>query len=78
MSNAALITLLIALLAVLALAAWSWRYHQRLHRLDQRARQQSALLEEIDSALEHPSLSEDEHRARSEALLARLKASNEP
>lgn len=70
--------LALILLAVAALAYWNWRSNRRLRQLDQRVRRQGELLEQIDSVLENPHLSEEEQLIRSEALLAKLRESNEP
>ncbi|MEX6500663.1 hypothetical protein [Pseudomonas zhanjiangensis] len=74
--SSTLIALLIVLLATAALGVWLWRNQRRLNRLDQRVRRQTALIEEIDSVLENPQLSDEEQRIKSEVLLAKLKASN--
>ncbi|MCG4452832.1 MULTISPECIES: hypothetical protein [unclassified Pseudomonas] len=70
--------LALVLLAVAGLAYWNWRSNRQLRQLDQRVRRQSELLEQIDSVLENPQLSEDEQRAQSEALLAKLRESSKP
>ncbi|MNF36510.1 hypothetical protein D3C85_183660 [compost metagenome] len=69
--------LALVLLAAAALACWNWRSNRRLQQLDRRVRRQSELLEQIDSVLENPHLSEAEQLAKSEALLAKLRESNE-
>ncbi|MDX1366424.1 hypothetical protein [Pseudomonas sp.] len=69
--------LALLLLAVAALAYWTWRSNRRLRQLDRRVRQQGELLEQIDIVLENPHLSEEEQLIRSEALLAKLRESNE-
>lgn len=69
--------LALLLLAVAALAYWTWRSNHRLRQLDRRVRQQGELLEQIDIVLENPHLSEEEQLIRSEALLAKLRESNE-
>lgn len=69
--------LALLLLAVAALAYWTWRSNRRLRQLDQRVRRQGELLEQIDIVLENPHLSEEEQLIRSEALLAKLRESGE-
>ena len=70
--------LALVLLAVAGLGYWSWRSNRQLQKLDRRVRQQSELLEQIDSVLENPHLSEAEQLAKSEALLAKLRESGKP
>ncbi|MDP3978568.1 MAG: hypothetical protein Q8P85_11340 [Pseudomonas sp.] len=70
--------LALLLLTVAALACWTWRSNCRLRQLDRRVRRQGELLEQIDSVLENPHLSEAEQLAKSEALLAKLRESGEP
>jgi hypothetical protein len=70
--------LALLLLAVAALAYWTWRSNRRLRQLDRRVRRQGELLEQIDIVLENPHLSEEEQLIRSEALLAKLRESGEP
>ena len=70
--------LALVLLAVAGLAYWSWRSNRQLQQLDRRVRRQSELLEQIDSVLENPHLSEAEQLAKSEALLAKLRESGKP
>lgn len=70
--------LALVLLAVAGLAYWNWRSNRQLRQLDQRVRRQGELLEQIDSVLENPQLSEDEQLAKSEALLAKLRESSKP
>ena len=70
--------LALLLLAVAALAYWTWRSNRRLRQLDQRIRRQSELLEQIDSVLENPHLSEEQQLIKSEALLAKLRESGKP
>ena len=53
--------LALLLLAVAALAYWTWRSNRRLRQLDQRVRRQGELLEQIDIVLENPHLSDEEH-----------------
>ncbi|SFP54740.1 hypothetical protein [Pseudomonas borbori] len=69
--------LALLLLAVAALAYWTWRSNRRLRQLDQRVRRQGELLEQIDIVLENPHLSEEEQLIRSEALLTKLRESGE-
>ena len=78
MSNLAMLALAVVLLAVIGLAVWSWRNSARLKQLDRRIRRQSELLEEIDSVLESPQLSEEEQLAKSKALLSKLRESRKP
>lgn len=73
MYNLTMMVLALVLLSACALALWSWRHNARLKRLDQRIRQQRELIEQIDSVLDNPQLSEAEQLARSEALLAKLR-----
>ncbi|WP_172147975.1 hypothetical protein [Pseudomonas tumuqii] len=70
--------LALVLLAVAALACWNWRSNRQLQQLDQRIRRQRELLEQIDSVLENPHLSEEQQLIRSEALLAKLRESSKP
>lgn len=70
--------LALVLLAVAGLAYWNWRSNRQLRQLGQRVRRQGELLEQIDSVLENPQLSEDEQLAKSEALLAKLRESSKP
>ncbi|WP_079203979.1 hypothetical protein [Pseudomonas sp. CC6-YY-74] len=70
--------LALVLLAVAGLAYWNWRSNRQLRQLDQRVRRQGELLEQIDSVLDNPQLSEDEQLAKSEALLAKLRESSKP
>ena len=70
--------LALVLLAVAALAYWNWRSNRRLRQLDRRVRRQGELLEQIDSVLENPHLSEAEQLIRSEALLAKLRENGKP
>ena len=70
--------LALVLLAVAALAYWNWRSNRQLRQLDQRIRRQRELLEQIDSVLENPHLSEEQQLIKSEALLAKLRESGKP
>jgi hypothetical protein len=70
--------LALVLLAVAALAYWNWRSNRQLQQLDQRIRRQRELLEQIDSVLENPHLSEEQQLITSETLLAKLRESGEP
>jgi hypothetical protein len=70
--------LALILLAGAGLAYWNWRSNRQLRQLAQRVRQQGELIEQIDSVLENPHLSEAEQRAKSEALLAKLRESGKP
>ncbi len=78
MTTLTMIVLALVLLSVCALALWSWRSEVKLRRLDQRVRQQSELIEQIDSVLENPQLSEAEQLEKSEALLAKLRETRQP
>lgn len=78
MTTLTMIVMALVLLSVCALALWSWRSAVKLRRLDQRVRQQSELIEQIDSVLENPQLSEAEQLAKSEALLAKLRETRQP
>jgi hypothetical protein len=70
--------LALVLLAVAALAYWNWRSNRQLQQLDQRIRRQRELLEQIDSVLENPHLSEEQQLIKSETLLAKLRESGKP
>jgi hypothetical protein len=70
--------LALVLLAVAALACWNWRSNRQLQQLDQRIRRQRELLEQIDSVLENPHLSEEQQLIKSETLLAKLRESGKP
>jgi len=70
--------LALVLLAVAALACWNWRSNRQLQQLDRRIRRQRELLEQIDSVLENPHLSEEQQLIKSEALLAKLRESGKP
>lgn len=78
MPDLTLVVMALVLLATAALGLWSWRNNARLKRLDQRIRQQSELIEQIDSVLDNPHLSEAEQLAKSEALLAKLRETKQP
>lgn len=78
MPDLTLFVMALVLLAAAGLGLWSWRNNARLKRLDQRIRQQSELIEQIDSVLENPHLSEAEQLAKSEALLAKLRETRQP
>lgn len=70
--------LALVLLAIAALACWNWRSNRQLQQLDRRIRRQRELLEQIDSVLENPHLSEEQQLIKSEALLAKLRESGKP
>ena len=70
--------LALVLLAVAALACWNWRSNRQLQQLDQRIHRQRELLEQIDSVLENPHLSEEQQLITSETLLAKLRESGKP
>ncbi|MDX1298644.1 MAG: hypothetical protein R3260_10470 [Pseudomonas sp.] len=78
MNTLTMIMLATVLLAACALALWSWRNQNRLEKLDERINRQSELIEQLDSVLENPQLSETEQRVQSEALLAKLQATRKP
>ncbi|MDM8350663.1 hypothetical protein P8H27_17450 [Pseudomonas sp. sp1636] len=78
MTNLSMLAMALVLLAVAALAYWNWQQNRKLKQLDRRVRQQSELLEQIDSVLENPQLSEQEQLLKSEALLAKLRESSKP
>ena len=61
-----------------AVALWSWRNQRKLEKLDERINRQSELIEQLDSVLENPPLSEAEQLAKSEALLAKLQETRKP
>ena len=74
MNTLTMIVLAAVVLAACALALWSWRNQRKLEKLDERINRQSELIEQLDSVLENPQLSEAQQRAQSEALLAKLQA----
>jgi len=74
MITLALLALTLLLLAVLGWALWSSRHAARLQQLDQRARQQSELLDALNGALDGTPLSEAEQLEQSQRLLEKLKA----
>ncbi|OHC42631.1 MAG: hypothetical protein A3J25_21360 [Pseudomonadales bacterium RIFCSPLOWO2_02_FULL_63_210] len=78
MTNLTWTGLALVLLAVAALACWNWRSNRQLQQLDRRIRRQRELLEQIDSVLENPHLSEEQQLIKSEALLAKLRESGKP
>lgn len=78
MNTLTLIVLTAVVLAACALALWSWRNQLKLEKLDERINRQSELIEQLDSVLENPPLSEAEQRQKSEALLAKLQESQKP
>lgn len=68
------ILLLVALLLTTALLLrWQKRHSAALLRLEQRSRQQSELLAQIDRVMDDSNLSEAEQLAHGEALLAKLR-----
>jgi uncharacterized coiled-coil protein SlyX len=78
MNTLTIILLATVVLAACALALWSWRNQIKLEKLDERINRQSELIEQLDSVLENPQLSEAEQRAQSEVLLAKLQATRKP
>lgn len=78
MSTLTMIVLAAVVLAACALALWSWRNQRKLEKLDERINRQSELIEQIDSVLENPQLSEAEQLEKSQALLAKLQATRKP
>jgi hypothetical protein len=77
MNTVTIIVLAAVVLAACALALWSWHNQRKLEKLDERINRQSELIEQLDSVLENPHLSEEEQLIRSEALLAKLRESGE-
>lgn len=71
-------TVTIIVLAAVVLALWSWHNQRKLEKLDERINRQSELIEQLDSVLENPQLSEAEQLAKSEALLAKLQETRKP
>jgi len=78
MNTLTMIVLAAVVLAASALALWSWRNQRKLEKLDERINRQSELIEQIDSVLDNPQLSEAEQLEKSEALLAKLQATRKP
>ena len=78
MNTLTMIVLAAVVLAACALALWSWRNQRKLEKLDERISRQSELIEQIDSVLENPQLSEAEQLEKSEALLAKLRETRQP
>jgi uncharacterized coiled-coil protein SlyX len=78
MNTLTIIVLAAVVLAACALALWSWRNQRKLEKLDERIRRQSELIEQLDSVLENPQLSETEQREKTEALLAKLQETRKP
>ena len=74
MNTLTMIVLAAVVLAACALALWSWHNQRKLEKLDERIRRQSELIEQLDSVLENPQLSEAEQLEKSEALLAKLRS----
>lgn len=72
MNTLTLIVLTAVVLAACALALWSWHNQRKLEKLDERITRQSELIEQLDSVLENPQLSEAEQRQKSADLLAKL------
>lgn len=78
MTTLMMIVLTAIVLAACALALWSWHNQRKLEKLDERINRQSELIEQLDSVLENPQLSEAEQLEKSEALLAKLQATRKP
>lgn len=78
MNTLTIILLAAVVLAACALALWSWHNQRKLEKLDERIRRQSELIEQLDSVLENPQLSEAEQLEKSEALLAKLQETRKP
>lgn len=68
-----LLLLVALLLATVLFIRWRRQHSAALLRLEQRSRQQSELLAQIDRVMDDSNLSEAEQLARSEALLAKLR-----
>jgi cell division protein FtsL len=78
MDTLTIILLAAIVLAACALALWSWHNQRKLEKLDERISRQSELIEQLDSVLENPQLSEAEQLEKSEALLAKLQETRKP
>jgi len=78
MNTLTMIVLAAVVLAACAMALWSWHNQRKLEKLDERINRQRELIEQIDSVLENPQLSEAEQLAQSEALLAKLQETRKP
>jgi cell division protein FtsL len=78
MNTLTMIVLAAVVLAASALALWSWHNQRKLEKLDERINRQSELIEQLDSVLENPQLSEAEQLEKSEALLAKLQEIRKP
>ena len=78
MNTLTLIVLTAVVLAACALALWSWHNQRKLEKLDERITRQSELIEQLDSVLENPPLSEAEQRQKSADLLAKLQETRKP
>lgn len=78
MNTLSMIVLAAVVLAACAMALWSWHNQRKLEKLDERINRQRELIEQIDSVLENPQLSEAEQLAQGEALLAKLRETRKP
>jgi cell division protein FtsL len=78
MNPLTIVVLTAVVLAACALALWSWHNQRKLEKLDERIKQQSELIEQLDSVLENPQLSEAEQLQKSAALLAKLQETRKP
>ncbi|MGB4072480.1 hypothetical protein [Pseudomonas sp.] len=78
MNTLTMIVLAAVVLSACAMALWSWHNQRKLEKLDERINRQRELIEQIDSVLENPQLSEAEQLAQSEALLAKLQETRKP
>lgn len=78
MNTLTMIVLAAVVLASCALALWSWHNQRKLEKLDERINRQSELIEQLDSVLDNPQLSEAEQLEKSEALLAKLQETRKP
>lgn len=78
MNTLTLIVLTTVVLAACAMSLWSWHNQRKLAKLDERINRQSELIEQINSVLENPQLSEAEQREKSQALLAKLQETRKP
>ncbi|PTS84759.1 hypothetical protein DBR00_02870 [Pseudomonas sp. HMWF032] len=78
MNTLTIIVLTAVVLAACALAVWSWHNQRKLEKIDARISRQSELIDQLDSLLDNPPLSEAEQKAKGEALLAKLQETRKP
>jgi len=78
MNTLTLIVMAAVVLAACALAVWSWHNQRKLEKIDERINRQSELIDQLDSLLDNPQLSEAEQKAQGEALLAKLQETRKP